>query len=55
MLIFNRCEVLNVMGDDSPHDEDVIETNSRLDPSKSSFVKVQLPLKIVDIRLNKTL
>jgi len=34
-----KCEVLNVMGDDSPHDEDVIETNSRLDPSKSSFVK----------------
>lgn len=34
-----KCEVLNVMGDDSPHDDDVIETNSRLDPSKSSFVK----------------
>lgn len=34
-----KCDILNVMGDDSPHDEDVIETNSRLDPTKTSFVK----------------
>lgn len=34
-----RCPVLNVMGDSSPHDDDVIETNGRLDPTKSAFVK----------------
>jgi len=34
-----KCSVLNVMGDHSPHDDDVVETNGRLDPSKSSFVK----------------
>lgn len=28
------------MGDHSPHDDDVVETNGRLDPSKSAFVKV---------------
>ena len=35
-----RCDILNVMGDDSPHDDDVIDTNARLDPAKTSFVKV---------------
>ncbi|RNA09150.1 NDRG3 isoform X3 [Brachionus plicatilis] len=34
-----RCSVLNVMGDESPHDDDVVDTNGRLDPSKSAFVK----------------
>lgn len=34
-----RCAVLNVMGDHSPHEDDVVETNGRLDPAKSSFVK----------------
>jgi hypothetical protein len=28
------------MGDESPHDDDVIDTNGRLDPTKSSFIKV---------------
>jgi hypothetical protein len=27
------------MGDHSPHDDDVVETNGRLDPTNSSFVK----------------
>lgn len=27
------------MGDESPHDDDVVETNGRLDPTKSAFVK----------------
>ena len=27
------------MGDHSPHDDDVVETNGRLDPTKSAFVK----------------
>lgn len=34
-----KCPVLNVMGDSSPHDDDVIETNGRLNPEKSSYVK----------------
>jgi len=34
-----KCYVMNVMGDDSPHDDDVVETNGRLDPAQSSFVK----------------
>ncbi|CAF0933846.1 unnamed protein product [Brachionus calyciflorus] len=34
-----RCNVLNVMGDHSPHDDDVVDTNGRLDPTKSAFVK----------------
>lgn len=34
-----KCSVLNVMGDESPHDDDVIDTNGRLDPTKSSFIK----------------
>ena len=28
------------MGDESPHDDDVIDTNGRLDPTKSAFIKV---------------
>lgn len=32
--------VLNVMGDSTPHDDDVIDTNGRLDPTTSSYVKV---------------
>lgn len=32
--------VLNVMGDSTPHDDDVVDTNGRLDPTKSSFVKI---------------
>jgi hypothetical protein len=33
--------VMNVMGDLTPHDDDVVETNGRLDPANSSFVKVE--------------
>lgn len=34
-----KCPVLNIMGDMSPHDDDVVDTNARLDPRNSSFVK----------------
>ena len=30
------------MGDSTPHDDDVVDTNGRLDPTKSSLVKVEL-------------
>ena len=34
-----KCTVLNMTGDNSPHEDEVVETNGRLDPTKSSFVK----------------
>lgn len=34
-----KCSVLNITGDNSPHEDDVVETNGRLDPTKSAFVK----------------
>lgn len=34
-----KCSVLNITGDSSPHEDDVVETNGRLDPTKSAFVK----------------
>lgn len=35
-----KMPVLNVMGDSTPHDDDVIDTNGRLDPTTSSYVKM---------------
>lgn len=35
-----KMPVLNVMGDSTPHDDDVVDTNGRLDPATSSFVKM---------------
>lgn len=32
--------IMNVMGDMTPHDDDVIDSNGRLDPTNSSYVKV---------------
>ncbi len=34
-----KCPVMNVIGDTSPHDDDAVDTNGRLNPSNSSFVK----------------
>jgi len=34
-----KCSVLNVMGDMSPHDDDVIDFNGRLEPNDSNFIK----------------
>ncbi len=34
-----KCSILNITGDSSPHEDEVVETNGRLDPTKSSFVK----------------
>lgn len=36
-----KMPIMNVMGDMTPHDEDVVDTNGRLDPTNSSFVKMQ--------------
>lgn len=36
-----KMPVMNVMGDMTPHDDDVIETNGRLEPETSSYVKLQ--------------
>ncbi len=35
-----RCPVMNVFGDTSPHDDDAVETNGRLNPANSSLLKV---------------
>ena len=35
-----RCSVMNVIGDSSPHEDDAVETNGRLNPANSSLVKV---------------
>lgn len=35
-----KCGVLNVMGDLSPHDDDVVETNGRLEPATASLLKL---------------
>jgi hypothetical protein len=37
-----RCPVMNVIGDHSPHDDDAVETNGRLNPAESTFLKVFL-------------
>jgi hypothetical protein len=31
---------MNVFGDTSPHDDDAVETNGRLNPANSSLLKV---------------
>jgi len=33
------CQVMNIVGDNSPHLDDVVDTNGRLNPVNSSFVK----------------
>lgn len=38
-LIFHRCSVLNITGFSSPHKEDVINTNDRCDPTRTSYVE----------------
>jgi pimeloyl-ACP methyl ester carboxylesterase len=41
-MLFNfKCPVLNIMGDMSPHDDDVIDFNGRIEPANSSFIKFQ--------------
>ena len=34
-----RCTLINVTGATSPHKDDVIDTNDRCDPTKSSYVE----------------
>jgi len=36
---FNRCVIMNITGFSSPHKDDVIDTNDRCDPAKSSYVE----------------
>jgi len=39
------------MGDHSPHEDDVVETNGKLDPTRSSFVKVDYFVIHLKIRI----
>ena len=41
-----ECPVMNVVGDDSPHIDDSMWFNGRLNPSKSTFVKVDCLLEV---------
>jgi hypothetical protein len=34
-----RCVIINITGFSSPHKDDVIDTNDRCDPAKSSYVE----------------
>ena len=34
-----RCSVLNITGCSSPHKDDVINTNDRCDPTRTSYVE----------------
>jgi hypothetical protein len=43
---------MNITGDTSPHEDDVVETNGRLDPQKSSFVKVKSHQKFLLLKGN---
>ncbi|CAF0916546.1 unnamed protein product [Adineta ricciae] len=36
---FLKCTVLNITGFSSPHKDDVVDTNDRCDPTKSSYVE----------------
>uniref|UniRef100_A0A3B3T4Z6 NDRG family member 4 n=1 Tax=Paramormyrops kingsleyae TaxID=1676925 RepID=A0A3B3T4Z6_9TELE len=38
-----RCPVMLVVGDNSPAEEGVVECNSKLDPTNTTFLKVQAP------------
>jgi hypothetical protein len=40
MKFSKRCPVMNVIGDHSPHDDDAVETNGRLNPADSTLLKV---------------
>ncbi|XP_023801682.1 protein NDRG2-like, partial [Cyanistes caeruleus] len=35
-----RCPVLLVVGDNSPHEDAVVECNAKLDPTQTSFLKM---------------
>ncbi|XP_010725340.1 protein NDRG2-like [Meleagris gallopavo] len=35
-----RCPVLLVVGDNSPHEDAVVECNAMLDPTQTSFLKM---------------
>nr|XP_022342260.1 protein NDRG3-like isoform X3 [Crassostrea virginica] len=36
-----QCQTLLIVGDDSPHLDDAVELNGRLDPEKTDFLKIQ--------------
>lgn len=35
-----RCQTLLIVGDDSPHLDETVELNGKLDPEKTDFLKV---------------
>uniref|UniRef100_A0A3P8UC78 NDRG family member 4 n=1 Tax=Cynoglossus semilaevis TaxID=244447 RepID=A0A3P8UC78_CYNSE len=43
-----RCPVLLVVGDNAPAEEGVVECNSKLDPTNTTFLKVSAPGKLTE-------
>lgn len=41
-----RCRSLMLVGDDSPHMDDVVNMNGRMDPEETDFMKVSKNSKI---------
>ena len=41
------CPVMNVVGDNSPHIDDSMWFNGRLNPAKSTFVKVKASRRLL--------
>lgn len=39
-IICYRCQTLLIVGDDSPHLDETVELNGKLDPEKTDFLKV---------------
>uniref|UniRef100_A0A3P8UKL4 NDRG family member 4 n=1 Tax=Cynoglossus semilaevis TaxID=244447 RepID=A0A3P8UKL4_CYNSE len=46
--MYNRCPVLLVVGDNAPAEEGVVECNSKLDPTNTTFLKVSAPGKLTE-------
>uniref|UniRef100_A0A665WH04 NDRG family member 4 n=1 Tax=Echeneis naucrates TaxID=173247 RepID=A0A665WH04_ECHNA len=48
-LLFScRCPVMLVVGDNAPAEEGVVECNSKLDPTNTTFLKVPTPGKLTE-------
>uniref|UniRef100_A0A6I8SJV7 Protein NDRG2 n=1 Tax=Xenopus tropicalis TaxID=8364 RepID=A0A6I8SJV7_XENTR len=47
--VFYRCPVMLVVGDQAPHEDAVVECNSKLDPTQTSFLKVIKELCIINM------
>lgn len=49
MMCNFRCRTLMLVGDDSPHIDDVVDMNGRMDPEETDFLKVFLSESISSV------